>query len=109
MGRLSLIVTFRSDGTYMIKNVTVRFFGYFFHLQKKSPIFLVFCLFFVQRLANLKDSEYINRIRGKINNTAALPAKEYGPAPGKMNPGTAHISIVAGDGDAVSLTSTINS
>ena len=58
-------------------------------------------------MENLRKTEYINTIRSKINDFRTYPSSFYGPLPVKDDHGTAHISILA-NGDAVSLTSTIN-
>lgn len=61
-------------------------------------------------LSNLRDVEYANKIRGMIddNRTSADP-KHYGAKYfSQEDHGTAHVSIVAPNGDAVAITGTIN-
>jgi gamma-glutamyltranspeptidase/glutathione hydrolase/leukotriene-C4 hydrolase len=58
-------------------------------------------------LAQLKDEKYIAEIRSKINDQHTFPPAYYGNITYKQDHGTTHLSIVV-DGDAVSLTSTIN-
>ena len=54
------------------------------------------------------DEKYIDFIRSKINDEQTFKSSEYGPFFFKEHHGTAHISILAPNGDAVSFTSTIN-
>jgi len=67
--------------------------------------------FFVDAvLTNLTSDEYAEMIKGRIkdNCTSQDPA-EYGAVTETiMDSGTAHVSILAPDGSAVSVTSTIN-
>lgn len=63
-----------------------------------------------QLLTNVSTPEYGDAIRLKINDahtsndSSAYGATQYS----KGDAGTAHISIIAGNGDAVSVTSSIN-
>jgi gamma-glutamyltranspeptidase/glutathione hydrolase/leukotriene-C4 hydrolase len=57
---------------------------------------------------DLQDDNYINNIRSKINDDSTYPNTFYGQENQKWDHGTAHISVMAENGDAVSLTSTIN-
>ncbi len=61
-------------------------------------------------MKNLTDKSYIDRIVSLINDSVTFDEKYYSPAwlTNKTDAGTAHISIVASNGDAVSMTSTIN-
>lgn len=61
-------------------------------------------------LSDLRNVEYANKIRGMIddNRTFADP-KHYGAKfSSHEDHGTAHISIIAPNGDAVAITGTIN-
>ena len=58
-------------------------------------------------LKKLDDDEYIEHLRSKISDFNSYPPSFYGNKMFKEDRGTAHISILA-DGDAVSLTSSIN-
>lgn len=55
----------------------------------------------------LQDDSYIEEIRSKISDSRTFPSEFYTKIESKEDHGTAHISILV-DGDAVSLTSTIN-
>lgn len=62
----------------------------------------------IQRvLEKLDDDEYIEAIKAKISDFNTYPPPFYSKNSFKEDRGTAHISILA-DGDAVSLTSSIN-
>lgn len=63
-----------------------------------------------QLLRNLTSAEYANDIRLKIkdNSTSEKP-EDYGAVFfGTDDHGTAHISVLAENGDAVSVTSSVN-
>lgn len=76
------------------------------------------CLFFLlfifiknfQVLKDLTSEEYANTIRAKIlDNTTFASADHYGGIYyNKDDHGTAHMSVLAANGDAVSVTSTVN-
>jgi gamma-glutamyltranspeptidase len=55
----------------------------------------------------LDDDEYLASVRAKISDYTTYPTSFYTKKLFKEDRGTAHISILA-DGDAVSLTSSIN-
>ncbi|CAF0992915.1 unnamed protein product [Rotaria sordida] len=58
---------------------------------------------------NLTSKEYANGIRSRINDTKTFGFEYYGGAwLDKIKTGTAHLSVVGLDGDAVALTSTVN-
>ncbi len=57
---------------------------------------------------NLRDKKFVDNIRNKIVDLKTFPSTYYGIPSDKDNHGTAHISVLA-NGDAVALTSTINS
>lgn len=61
-------------------------------------------------LQNLTSNDYARDIRGKIlDNTTHLNPEDYGAVFfNKEDHGTAHISVLAPNGDAVSVTSTVN-
>lgn len=63
-----------------------------------------------ETLSNLTDPEYANNLRGKImDNTTFQDPKHYGAIYyDKGDHGTAHISIIDKNGDAISVTSSIN-
>ena len=56
----------------------------------------------------LVDDQYLEAIRAKINDTRTFNQSYYGISSGVNDHGTAHISVLDEDGDAVSLTSSIN-
>lgn len=72
---------------------------------KKSR--LNFFIFLFKVFDHVHDDEYINYIRTRINDHQTYPSDYYTNKTNKQDHGTAHISVFA-DGDAVSLTSTIN-
>ncbi|CAF1347032.1 unnamed protein product, partial [Rotaria sp. Silwood1] len=58
---------------------------------------------------NLTSKEYANEIRSRINDDKTFGFEYYGGTwLDKIKTGTAHLSVVGLDGDAVALTSTIN-
>ena len=58
---------------------------------------------------NLTSPWYIDIIKTMINDSITFNQSYYGPAwPVQLDYGTSHTSIIAENGDAVSLTSTIN-
>ncbi|KAJ8929869.1 hypothetical protein NQ314_017474 [Rhamnusium bicolor] len=61
-------------------------------------------------LANLTSPEYANKIRLQIDdNSTSSDPKHYGAVfYSKGDHGTAHFSIIAPNGDAVSVTSSVN-
>ncbi|EZA60265.1 glutathione hydrolase 1 proenzyme isoform X1 [Ooceraea biroi] len=61
-------------------------------------------------LANLTSDEYAEMIKGRIkDNCTSQDPEEYGAVTATiMDSGTAHVSVLAPDGSAVSVTSTIN-
>lgn len=56
----------------------------------------------------MTSDDFINYIRSRINDTHTQDVSYYGPSFEFSNHGTAHMSVVAPDGSAVALTSTIN-
>lgn len=64
----------------------------------------------MQLLTNLTSNHYAEEIRLKISdNRTSNDAKDYGAVFYNTNDhGTAHISVLAENGDAVSVTSTVN-
>lgn len=62
-----------------------------------------------QMYSNLNNDTYIDEIRSKIKDDKVFPQNYYNGASFKDNKGTAHISILGPNGDAVALTSTVNS
>ncbi|CAF0927283.1 unnamed protein product [Rotaria sordida] len=58
---------------------------------------------------NLTSKEYVNNVRSRINDNKTFGFEYYGGAwLDKMTIGTAHLSVVGLDGDAVALSSTVN-
>lgn len=72
-------------------------------------LFKIWHLFF-QLLRNLTSREYADSIRLKIkDNSTSTNPKDYGAVTfSTEDHGTAHMSILAQNGDAVSVTSSIN-
>lgn len=66
-----------------------------------------FIPFFSQLLAKLKDENYIASIRAKINDSRTFQSPFYSNISFVNDHGTTHVSVMT-DGDAVALTSTIN-
>lgn len=68
------------------------------------------CIVVLQLLKNLTSKEYAEEIRLKINdNHTSNNARDYGAVfYSTEDHGTAHISVLAENGDAVSATSTVN-
>jgi gamma-glutamyltranspeptidase/glutathione hydrolase/leukotriene-C4 hydrolase len=56
----------------------------------------------------LKDKNIINEFKSKIQDDGVQPIGAYGPVNFVQDNGTAHTSIVAPNGDAVAITSSIN-
>lgn len=65
---------------------------------------------FVQLIRNVTTPEYGTEVRLRINDTATSnDTATYGAETyNQPDAGTAHISIIAANGDAVSVTSSIN-
>ncbi|CAF1072394.1 unnamed protein product [Adineta steineri] len=60
-------------------------------------------------ISDLTSKTYADSIRGQINDYKTYSFEHYGGTwLDKVKPGTAHISVVGPDGDAVALTSTVN-
>jgi gamma-glutamyltranspeptidase/glutathione hydrolase/leukotriene-C4 hydrolase len=60
-------------------------------------------------LTNLNDENFVNRIRSKIVDNKTFPSDYYQSIYfNEENHGTTHLSVLASNGDAVSLSSTIN-
>ncbi|KAG7322834.1 hypothetical protein KOW79_014180 [Hemibagrus wyckioides] len=57
---------------------------------------------------HLMDSDFVNRIRSMITSSGKHPASYYNVTPTTDRFGTTHVSVLASDGSAVSVTSTIN-
>ncbi|KAK3550157.1 hypothetical protein QTP86_021081 [Hemibagrus guttatus] len=60
------------------------------------------------RTQHLIDSDFVNRIRSMITSSGKHPASYYNVTPSTDRFGTTHVSVLASDGSAVSVTSTIN-
>ena len=61
-----------------------------------------------QIMANLTSEDFVRDTLSRINDSFTQPIDYYGPSFEFNNSGTAHLSVVAPDGSAVALTSTIN-
>lgn len=59
-------------------------------------------------VANLTSEDYISAIHQMINDSFTQDVNYYGPSFEFNDAGTAHMSVIAPDGSAVGLTSTIN-
>ena len=60
-------------------------------------------------MKNLSSKDYIDAIRSKITDDMTHDENYYGPAGSVVtDAGTSHISVLAADGAAVSMTATIN-
>lgn len=56
----------------------------------------------------IKDEKFIENIRALITNDSTHGASYYNITPSVDRFGTTHVSVMAADGTAVSVTSTIN-
>lgn len=75
---------------------------------RQETILKNFC--FWQLVANLTSKDFADQIRKRIWDNQTHSTDWYGPVwEGRVKTGTAHLSVVAQNGDAVSVTSTINS
>ena len=54
------------------------------------------------------DDQFLKRLRSKIVNGKTFPPTYYGQELSKEDHGTSHLCVVASNGDAVSLTSSVN-
>lgn len=70
----------------------------------------MFIIFLASVLENLTSTEYADTIRKKINSDKTSNDPEYYGAvtATREDHGTSHVSVLAPDGSAVSVTSTIN-
>jgi gamma-glutamyltranspeptidase len=59
-------------------------------------------------IKNLTDEAFVSYIHSRISDSKTHDYGFYGGTLNRQDGGTAHISIVAANGDAVSMTSTIN-
>lgn len=67
----------------------------------------VLCFNIQQALAATKE-EFAQKIRGMIHDNRTYDAQYYNVTPSLDSMGTTHVSVLAEDGMAVSVTSTIN-
>lgn len=62
-----------------------------------------------QLVSNLQSPEYARSVREQISDDTTFPASYYKPEmEASFDHGTAHVSVLAPNGDAVSVTSTVN-
>ncbi|XP_036450633.1 glutathione hydrolase 5 proenzyme [Colossoma macropomum] len=61
-----------------------------------------------QNVDNMMDSSFADEVRAMIRDHSTHPASFYNITPSTDRFGTTHISVLAADGSAVSVTSTIN-
>ncbi|KAK6476455.1 glutathione hydrolase 5 proenzyme-like [Huso huso] len=61
-----------------------------------------------EEVQSLISEGFANRIRKLINDDRTHPLQYYSRSPGRDSVGTTHVSVLAEDGSAVSVTSTIN-
>ncbi|RXM98132.1 Gamma-glutamyltransferase 5 [Acipenser ruthenus] len=61
-----------------------------------------------EEVQNLISEGFANRVRKLINDDRTHPLQYYSRSPGRDSVGTTHVSVLAEDGSAVSVTSTIN-
>lgn len=62
-------------------------------------------------IAKLTDPAYHQELASRIKDNAVLPPERYGmlgAAPGPKDGGTAHLSVIDAEGNAVALTTTVN-
>ena len=63
----------------------------------------------MQLVANMTDDDYAATIRSLINDTMTQDLSYYGGSyEGRSVTGTTHLNVLAQDGGAVAITSTIN-
>jgi len=63
----------------------------------------------MQLMANLTSEEYIESIRARINDSTTHGVPYYDPSfDYEPDRGTTHLNVLAQDGSAVALTSTVN-
>ena len=67
-------------------------------------------MFYLQLLHTLQSKDYSNKIRRNINDSRTyMDPAHYGAVHYSVDDhGTAHVSIIAPNGDAASITSTVN-
>ena len=56
----------------------------------------------------LTDKNVIREYKSRINESCVLPIETYGSSNFLIDHGTAHTSLIAPNGDAVAVTSSIN-
>ncbi len=65
-------------------------------------------VFYFQIIHNLTDDSYLDYIQSRINDEKTFDYSYYDGGFSRDDYGTAHVSVVGSNGDAVSLTSSIN-
>lgn len=64
--------------------------------------------YFVQRALKFTEQQFADHFRAMISSNETHDAQYYNIAPYLDTMGTTHVSVIAEDGTAVSVTSTIN-
>ena len=78
------------------------------HLKMNSTV-TVICIFFPQLVRNLTSRDYADATRAKIWDNQTHPLEYYGATFYSRNTtSTAHLSVIDVQGNAVSVTSTVN-
>ena len=83
-------------------------FQQYLFTQNTKIIILNKCLYFKKIVQNILNEDLVQEIKLKINDLRTFPTSYYGSDYGTETHGTTHISVLAGNGDSVSMTSTIN-
>uniref|UniRef100_A0A8B9LE46 Gamma-glutamyltransferase 5 n=1 Tax=Astyanax mexicanus TaxID=7994 RepID=A0A8B9LE46_ASTMX len=74
----------------------------------QAPVFSLPVGHFLSQVEHLTDPSFADEVRAKISDSSTHPASFYNITPSTDRFGTTHVSVLAADGSAVSVTSTIN-